>query len=106
MTRDEIVKEKYSAVFNSAVADKNRRNKNPAEITRYTVIYANFIKSISFCRIAVFVSQATVYTFCTRRTWCLYTFQILRVKVNPLTLAISLWAVIRKDERVDGPMAP
>ena len=25
MTKDEIVKEKYSAVFNSAVADKNRR---------------------------------------------------------------------------------
>ena len=25
MTRDKIVKEKYSAVFNSAVADKNRR---------------------------------------------------------------------------------
>ena len=40
MARDKIVKEKYSAVFNSAVADKNpqnRRNKNRAEITRYTV---------------------------------------------------------------------
>ena len=42
MTRVNIVKEKYSAVFNSAVADKNRRirrNKNPAEITRYTVLF-------------------------------------------------------------------
>ena len=43
MNRFKIEKEKYSAVFNSAVADTIRRNKNPAEITRYTVLWKSYV---------------------------------------------------------------
>ena len=46
MTRDKIVQEKYSAVFNSAVSDKKRRIaelKTPQKLPaiRYGIVYHN-----------------------------------------------------------------
>ena len=51
MTRDKIVKEKYFAVFNSAVADKNRRIaeiKTPQKLPaiRYFQILENEIQTL------------------------------------------------------------
>ena len=64
MTWDKIVKEKYSAVFNSAVADKNRRIaeiKTPQKLPaiRYTVRsdYENWVNNSLYYRNEVYREQ-------------------------------------------------
>ena len=49
MTRDKIVKEKYSAVFNSAVADKNHRIAEIKTLQKLpTIRYPSVVESLSY----------------------------------------------------------